>query len=215
MIKAYIDESGDLGKNEGYFIIAMVIAHKPNRLKNIAKDFCAYNKMEEIHTCKLSFVQKQYLINKISKQNDYSVAYIIADKMMIKKDKLFESNNLLFNYLFSFLVKDIIKANTDDIHLNLDNRTIKVSSMNSLIDYIKVESYGKWGFTNNINIEYHCSKQCKVVQIADFVASCIRRKYLYGTNDFYSKLNIVKSINFPYKTFRESLNTPLNKVDKL
>ncbi len=206
MITVYIDESGNLGRNHDYFIIAMVVSHKPNRLKNMVKKFCSRNRIDEIHAHELDFPQKQYLINKLTKQVDYSVAYIIADKMMINNDKLFESNNLLFNYLFSFLVRDIIRANTDDIHLNLDNRTVKVASLNSLIDYIKIEAYAKWGFNKNISIKYHDSKQCKIVQIADLVANSVRRKYDRGVDDFYSKLNIVKSIKFPYKTFRDKLS---------
>jgi hypothetical protein len=31
MLQIFVDESGDLGLNEGYFVIAMLVAHDPKR----------------------------------------------------------------------------------------------------------------------------------------------------------------------------------------
>ncbi len=205
MIYAYIDESGNLGYNEGYFIIAMLSSNNPKRLKNIIKSFCAYKSLSEVHATDLSFPDKQYLVNKLVKQKDYSISYVIADKMMIENKKLFDNNNILFNYLFSFLVKDIIAANTGDIVLHLDNRTQKVASANSLKDYIHIKAFAEWGFDKNLVISYIDSKHSKAVQMADLVANCIHRKYRHGVSDFYSRLNIVKSIKFPSLSFRENL----------
>lgn len=202
MLQIFIDESGDLGFNEGYFVIAMLVAHDPKRLKNLVKNYCSKNRIEEIHACNLPFVEKQKLINILTKQIDYNVSYIIADKMMITNKELFKSNNLLFNYLFSLLVKDVIKANTDDIFIYLDNRTQKVSSVNSLSDYIKLKALTEWGFTKSLRIEYYNSKTCKTVQIADLAANCVRRKYVHKKSDFYDRLHIIKSIKFPKTTFR-------------
>ena len=123
--------------------------------------------------------------------------------MMVKKKRLFENNNLLFNYLLSFLVKDVIKANTDDICLYLDNRTQKVASANSLKDYIQIKAYAEWGFTKNFSVQYLDSRESKAIQMADLVANCIRRKYHWKNDDLYARLNIVKSIKFPQETFRE------------
>jgi len=204
ILNIFIDESGDLGMNEGYFIIAMIVAHNSKRLKNLVKNYCAKKNIEEIHACALSFIEKQYLINKLTKQVDYYVSYVVADKMMIGNKSLFANNNLVFNYLFSFLVKDLLKANTDDIYFHLDNRTQKVSSVNSLTEYIKIKAFTDWGFTKELFIEYNDSKICKVVQMADLVSNSIYRKYVRGKSDFYNRLNIAKSIKFPRNKFRES-----------
>jgi len=208
MLNVFIDESGNLGYNEGYFIIAMVVAHNPKRIKNIIKKFCGYHALSEVHATNLGFTKKQFLINTLTKQQDYSISYIIADKLMITNKPLFENNNLLFNYLFSFLVKNIIKANTDDIHFYLDNRTQKVASANSLKEYITIKAYTEWGFSKNLFLEYKDSKELKALQMADLVANCINRKYQWKNNDFYSCLNIVKSIKFPQTTFRHELPKP-------
>jgi hypothetical protein len=205
MLRAFIDESGDLGQNEGYFIIAMLVAHDSNRIKNLIKTFCATHKLKEAHAFELTFPQKQFLINQLVKQQDYTVSYVIADKMMITNRGLFQSNNLLFNYLFSILVKDIIRANTDDLEIYLDNRTQKVASVNSLRDYIKIKALAEWGFEKKITIQYKDSRDCKPLQMADQIASCIRRNYVRKVPDLYSKLNIAKSTKFPRTTFREIL----------
>jgi len=205
MLKVFIDESGNLGYNDGYFIIVMLVVHNQERIKNIIKNFCAYNSLVECHATDLDFVKKQFLVNKLTKQQDYSVSYIIADKMMIKESRLFQNNNLLFNYLFSFLVKDVIKANTGDVYFYLDNRTQKVASFNSLKEYITIKAYTEWGFNKNLFLEYKRSEDCKTIQMADLIASCILRKYRWKKNDFYSRLNINKSIRFPRVGFRENL----------
>lgn len=213
MLHVFVDESGNLGYNEGHFIIAMIVLHNPKRIKNIIKSFCSYHSLEEAHASTLNFPQKQFLINKLTKQQDYNITYIIADKMMIKKKKLFDNNNLLFNYLFSFLVKDIIKANTDDVHFHVDNRTQKVASVNSLKEYIQIKAFTEWNFTKELQFEYRDSRECKQLQMADLVANCVWRKYQRKSEDFYSQLNIVKSLQFPQTTFRTEL--PIISTPKL
>lgn len=205
MVQVFIDESGNLGRNEGYFVISMLVLQKPKRIKNIIKNFCSYHQLVEVHAADLDFPKKNYLINKLIRQNDYEVHYIVVDKMMVQEKKLFESNNLLFNYLFSFLVKDIFQSNKDDVFLHLDNRTQKVSSLNSLKEYISIKAYTDWGFTKNLNLEYFDSKSCKAVQMADLVANAVYRKYHWGKSDFYNRLKIKKSINFPVNKFRKKL----------
>jgi len=206
MIYTYVDESGNLGRNVGYFIIVMLKLDNPNRVKNIIKSFCARHSLLEVHATDLSFVQKQYLINKLTKCCDYNISYVIADKMMIENKKLFDNNNLLFNYLFSFLVKDLVVCNNDDIVINLDNRTQKVASANSLKEYIQIKAYAEWGFVKNLSINYIDSKNSKAIQMADLIANCIHRKYCWGNGDFYARLNIKKSIKFPNISFRNKLN---------
>lgn len=206
MLKIYIDESGDLGLNEGYFVIAMLMAHDSKRIKNIIKNFCSYHSIKESHACKLKFPDKQFLINKLSKQVDYSVSYIVVDKMMVENKKLFESNNLLFNYLVSFLLKDVFKANTDDIVIYMDNRNQKVASINSLSEYIRIKAMTDWGFDKNIVFHYCDSINHKAVQMVDLIANCIRRKYVHKKSDFYNRLNIIKSIQFPRGKFRKNID---------
>lgn len=202
MLKVYIDESGDLGLNNGYFVIAMLTAVNPQRIKNIIKRFCARHNLDEAHACCLSFPDRQFLVNKLKEKEDYNVSYIVADKMMIKNEKLFKSNNLLFNYLFSFLVKDIFIDNSDDVMIYLDNRNQKVASINSLSEYIKIKAYTSWGFTGEIKFQYCDSRDFKSLQMVVLLAHCIYKKYARKKVDLYNSLRIKKSIKFPEDHFR-------------
>lgn len=202
MLKVYVDESGNLGYNKGYFIIAMLITKNSQRLKNIIKSFCAENQLEEVHATDLNFQQKQYLINKLVKVKDYEVYYIVLDKTQVKNRNLYRNNNLLFNYLFSHLVKDFIKNSHEDISIILDNRTQKVASLNSLEDYIKIKAFTEWNFNRQLRIEYMDSKRCVALQASDLVANSIWRNYYWNISDFYNQINVTKSIKFPYYSFR-------------
>ncbi len=205
MLKVYIDESGDLGLNEGYFVIAMFIPSDSKRIKNIITRFCAYHGIEEAHACHLYFPDRQFLVNKLNQKNDYTAAYIVVDKMMVNNEALFKSNNLLFNYLFSFLVKDIFKGCSDDIAICLDNRNQKVASVNSLSEYIKIKAYTSWGFTRDVTFRYYDSRDVKALQMVDLIAHCVFKKYTHKKEDLYNKLNISKSIKFPIERFRDSI----------
>jgi hypothetical protein len=200
MVHVYIDESGNLGKQGRYFIIALVQPNKKKRLANMVKRFCASNGLDEIKASALSFPDKQGLFNKLSSVNDYSVSYIVADKKHLLP-RLLADNNICFNYLFSKLVSKTIKSSGEDIYFNVDNRTVKVASVNSLSDYIKIKAYGEWGHNHAIEINYVDSKISKQVQVADLVANAIFAKYERGNSHFYNKLIIAESIKFPWKSF--------------
>ncbi|HEX3100093.1 MAG TPA: DUF3800 domain-containing protein [Patescibacteria group bacterium] len=206
MLKIYVDESGDLGMNNGYFIIAMVQANNSNRLKNIIRSFCSFNEVDEVHASHLSFPAKQYLLNKLTKESDHTIRYVVLDKMRVINKMLYKSNNLLFNYLFYILVADLLKTVDEDIYIVLDNRNQKVSSLNSLADYVKIKAYSELGFKKDIIIQYMDSKDCKALQISDLVANIIWRRYHWNNSDLYSKLLIKKRIKFPYKTFRLNIH---------
>jgi hypothetical protein len=205
MLKIYVDESGNLGLNEGYFVIAMLVPSNSKRIKNIIQRFCAYHSIEEAHACHLFFPDRQFLVDKLNQQKDYTVSYIVVDKMMVNNEALFKSNNLLFNYLFSFLVKDIFKENLDDIAICLDNRNQKVASVNSLSEYIKIKAYTSWGFTKEVTFKYYDSRDVKALQMVDLVAHCVYKKYTSKKEDLYNKLNISKSIKFPIERFRDTI----------
>lgn len=205
MLKIFVDESGNLGLNEGYFVIAMLNPSNSKRIKNIIKRFCAQHTVEEAHACHLLFPDRQFLVDKLNQEKDYSVAYIVVDKMMVNNEALFKSNNLLFNYLFSFLVRDIFKENSDNIAICLDNRNQKVASVNSLSEYIKIKAYTSWGFTKEVTFEYCDSRDVKALQMVDLIAHCIFKKYTSKKEDPYNKLNISKSIKFPAERFRDDI----------
>jgi hypothetical protein len=197
----FIDESGDLGSaSERFFVIALVIPQNKKRLDNIVKRHCAKNKVDEIKTSLLNFPEKQDLIKKLSSVDDHSIYYVVADKNHVQPN-LFHDKNLLFNYLFQWVVKPVIKSSSGTLNIILDNHTTKVTSRNSLADYIKIKAYAEWGVTSVINIQYKDSKDCKAIQIADLVANTVYGRYVYNKTHLYKLLNVTSSIKFPQGKF--------------
>lgn len=204
----FIDESGDLGAKGRYFVVTLLTSQKSKRISNFMRKFCVRNSLQEVKASQLSFSQKQFIFNKLCSANDYTISYIVADKLSIDNKKILEDKNLCYNYLFSFLVKKTIRSTQEDITLLLDNHSTKVKSINSLADYIKIKAFTQWGFTHNLSIRYVDSKNSKVVQATDVVSNAIYAKYTYGKDHFYRKLTISESIKFPYSKFGS--NSPVN-----
>ncbi len=201
MTTVFVDESGDLGNGGRYFVIAIIMPQRSKRISNFMKAFCARNSLQEVKASKLSFSQKHEIFNKLTSVNDYTVSYIVADKKHINNQQLFKDKNLLYNYLFSFLIKKTIKGATGDVCVLLDNHSTKTKSINSLCDYIRIKAFTQWNYRNNLAISYVDSKNSKVVQAVDVVANAIYAKYVYGKEHFYKMLTISESIQFPQNKF--------------
>ena len=201
MTTVFVDESGDLGNGERYFVIVMIVPQRGKRISNFMKVFCAQNNLKEVKASKLTFPKKQEIFNKLNSSNDYTVSYIVADKKHIDNQQLFRDKNLLYNYLFSFLIKKTIKGANENVCVLLDNHSTKTKSINSLCDYIKIKAFTQWNYRYNLDIRYVDSKDSKTIQAADVVANAIYAKYIYGKDHFYNMLTISESIKFPQNKF--------------
>lgn len=190
-----------MGKKGRYFVIAALMPENPKRIRNFMRRFCVSNGLREVKASKLSVPEKQEIFNKLCGEQDYAIAYVVADKLNIKNERVFKDKNILYNYLFSFLAHSIVQGNKEDITILLDNHSTKVKSVNSLQDYIKIKAYTQWGYTRSLAIHYVDSKESKMIQAADLVANAIYAKYTYGRSNPFNMLTIRNSIVFPFKTF--------------
>lgn len=206
----FVDESGNLGTKDRYFVLAMLAPQRPKRITNFMRRFCAKHNLDEIKASKLSVPRKQEIFNKLCSANDYVISYIVVDKRNIDNKKLFEDKNVLYNYLFSFLVKKTIRSTREDLNFLLDNHSTKVKSINSLADYIRLKAYTQFGCGHNIRLAYTDSKDSKIVQAADVIANAIWAHYNYGSSHFYNMLTISESIHFPQAKFAQKpiIHTP-------
>ena len=203
----FIDESGDLGKKGRYFVIALLVPQNSKRILNFMRDFCAANHIVEIKGSLLSFPQKQMLLTKLNATTDYAVSYIVADKKNIENKRLFQDKNLLYNYLVSFLVKEIAIKSSEGINIVLDNHSMKVKSTHTLANYLKTKAYTEWDFQHELHVSYIDSKESKLIQAVDLISNAIYAKYVLGINHLYNTLNISESIRFPYETFGLNLTS--------
>ena len=205
----FVDESGNLGTKDRYFVLAMFAPQRPKRIINFMRKFCARHNLPEIKASKLSVPLKQEIFNKLCSANDYVISYIVVDKWHIDNKKLFEDKNVLYNYLFSFLVKKTIRSAQEDLNFLLDNHSTKVKSINSLADYIKLKACTQFDCQYNIDLAYTDSKNSKIVQAADVIANAIWAHYNYGSSHFYNMLTISESIHFPQSKFGQNATIPI------
>lgn len=196
-----IDESGDTGKNGGrYFVIAAIEMSNPKRLKNIVRKFCIKRGLTEIKGTFLRVPERQELINKLNRIDDYSITYLVLDKENFKRKDML-GQNILFNYLSSFVFQDIFKkTDKQEICLCFDNRTVKTSSKFSLPDYLMTKTI-EWNIEKDIKFNFCEPKSHRGIQVADLVANTIFQHYRYNQDHFYKQLKIRKSIKFPYQQF--------------
>lgn len=206
-MQIYIDESGNLGKKGRFFVISALMPEKPKRIKNIIKRCCvrfgrANNILDEIKGYNLNFSQKQEILEKLNKKDDFHCSYIVADKNHISS-RLLEDKNICYNYLASHLFKLILRGANEDVQVILDNHSIKVKSINSLQDYIKLEAYTKWGFGHKITFEYQDSKSHKNLQAIDLIVNVIYGHYTYNKQHLYSLIDtkFIHRIRFPHSKF--------------
>lgn len=206
-MQLYMDESGNLGKSGRYFIFACLCPQNPKRIKNVIKRSCvkfgkANSPLIEIKGGLLDTSQKQDLIRRLKGRDDFKCSYLVAEKKHIQ-DELLVNNNLAYNYLCSHLLKPIVKTAGEDIDIIIDNHSIKVESLNSLEDYIKIKAITEWGFSGNIRFEYQDSKRCRNLQAVDVISNIVYGKYTYQTDHLYNLIgnSFKHRIRFPYEKF--------------
>lgn len=200
-MELFIDESGNLGRKNRFFVIALLYPRNKKRILNIAKHFNAKMGTDEIKASQLPFPDKQELLSKLNQFPDHSVSYIAADKRYINSPRMRQDKNLCFNYLFMHLVQPIIAQADEDINIIVDDHSVKVGSFNSLKDYIRIKAYYEWGFRRQVNITFTDSKNSKLVQVADLMANIVYNRYEYDRANLYEMVNIAHSIRFPYAWF--------------
>jgi hypothetical protein len=206
----YIDESGTIGlkRTERYFVIAAIILDDEaalKRIKNLVKKAkVEFGQLKELHTTNLDTAQKQYFMNRLSSKADYRIAYIAIDKNKISK-KLYEHKNVTYNFMFGILLKRVLQQCNEDIKIVSDSRTTKVTSADSLCDYIRAKAYGEWNFQFNIEIMQAESHTHHGLQAADFVANTIFARYNFNALHLYSihKQYYIIREHFPYANFQK------------
>jgi len=186
------DESGNLGKKGRYFTIACIETTNSKPLKNVMKksilktkkSFDKYKSYKEIKASDANPVVKDYILRKIISK-EIQIRYIVADLNHTKKE-LIEDENLLYNFMLQYLIIPVAKKrNTDQLEINIDMRTIKVNSVNSFQDYIKLKIKYELGLDVDIKVKYFESHNSYAIQAADFVANTVNSFYEYKNNYHY------------------------------
>lgn len=234
-MKTYIvlDESGAMHlKNERYFIIGGFITRELHKVTSFHKQIEEEIKRRkgiptqqkvELKSCKINDSQQALFLNGLYSLDDVIPIAIVVDKYNLKKFEA--SENVAYNFFVKTLLKYLFKCNipmlqTNKIELRVDNRNISVKTLKDL------ETFLQWEFELmdlEVKVNYLDSKHNRDVQMADYVANLLWRKYncpnerLSKRISQYNKTYISK---FPLKLFNneptlkqveEEKNKKLNK----
>lgn len=150
----YLDESGDLGwvlnkpyrhgGSSRYMTIAFVACsnEKKHLLKRIVRK--VYNRTKtdpkiELKGSALNVEDKKYFATEVRKlvsmNPDIRIGAITVNKSKVKQH-IREDANKLYNYMIRLAILDVVK-HEPMVNLIRDNKTVKVKSGNSLIDYLQ------------------------------------------------------------------------------
>ena len=209
-----LDESGAMHlKNERYFVIAGFMTRELHKVTS------AHKRIEEIVKQRKNIPITQKIELKSSKINDsqqslflnvlYELSGVVPIAIIIDKDNLAKfgaSENVAYNFFVKNLLKYLFKCNipllqTNEIELRVDNRNTSVKSLKDL------ETFLQWEFELmdlEFKVKYLDSKDNRDVQMADYVANIIWKKYNCVNEDLsrrvpqFYRTYISK---FPFKLF--------------
>lgn len=215
-MKTYIvlDESGAMHlKNERYFVIAGFITRELHKVTSIhkkveevvkARKNIPINMKIELKSSKINDSQQALFINRL-----YELSGVVPVAIVIDKDNLSKfsaSENVAYNFFVKNLLKYLFKCNipilqTNEIELRVDNRNTSVKSLKDL------ETFLQWEFELmdlEVKVRYLDSKDNRDVQMADYVANLIWKKFNCEKENLsrrvpqYHRTYISK---FPFKLF--------------
>lgn len=214
-VSLFIDESGNFGTDGRFFTIASVRCDVNDRFRysravkkaslKIKKNFpTSCNDNGEVKASLSNCIAKDYMLRKIE-HSCFRIDYITADLNYVE-ERLLNNQNILYNYLLTFLVKPVVINNSDLKRLNItiDNRTIKVGTERAFDEYIKGKIWVDYCRSDvDVNVEYVSSDKNYYIQGADFVANAINARFekenQYFTNLIANKFEV--RVKFPYRNF--------------
>ena len=127
------DESGNLGANGRFFVIACVDTYSFKPLHNVMKRKLGIAKkifieLGSLHAheikAKDAYPCIKYHIAEVLSQKDIRISYIVADLKHVSP-KLLEQKNIFYNYLMRILMDHLLSKDDEvsTIHVIYDNHT--------------------------------------------------------------------------------------------
>ena len=214
MIQVYIDESGNLGKRDNYFVLAAVVfrnedslikAKRVMRRQKVRISKESNNEIEEMKSNRLSPEQRKIVLSKMTAVDGMEIFYLVAYKPQVSLLKSGYSKNLIYNYFAKLLTDMIFCKYNDDFNIIFDQRSTTVKSQNSLIEYITMNTFSIQGLIGkNISVKQKDSKSELGLQAADLFAGTIYNSYKRRDKHFISiiKSRSTQKTLFPASYFR-------------
>jgi len=200
-------------KNERYFVIGGFITNDLHKVTSSHKKIEKIVKLRkniqikeniELKSSKINVSQQALFINELYSLDNVIPIAVIVDKHNLSK--LGASENVAYNFFVKTLLNYLFNCGismlkTNKIELRLDNRNTSVKALKDL------ETFLDWEFNNmniDFNVKYLDSKDNRDVQMADYVANMVWKKYNCKKEDLSRRILLFSKIylsKFPYKLF--------------
>lgn len=226
MLRIYIDESGDLGSGSRFFVMAAVvflsdIANKKG--SRLVRKMRKRMKAEELKSNRMTFAERQAIINRLMSIGGLYFFYFIAEKNQVSLLRGGYSKNLIYNYFAKLLVDEIFKTYREKMRIIFDARTTKVQSMNSLKDYLLIDAYANFKKRHDeVEIEQEDSRAVNNLQLADLISGTVYQAYTRGKRHFLDIIgrkvcsaNEFPAASFSRKLFRETDGSLLQSLQNM
>ncbi len=201
----YIDESGDLGfsfnrpygkgGSSRYLTITCLLtppklSHKPKRLVKKLYKKLKHPPQHELKAVDLQPADKVYFAQKAKDllvHNPEIKIFAMTAKKTRVQQHIRKDPNKLYNYMLGLLLPERIKR-YPQVNLIPDERSIKVKSGNSLVDYLQINVW--FVLKAKTIIKYWPSESSRVlnIQFTDYVSNIIWNKYERGHDTAFNIL---------------------------
>lgn len=202
----YLDESGDLGwsfelpfrkgGSSRYLTLAYLIIPHQDRdsSKRLVRDIYRKYKISpsvelkaSILTTKQKFEIAEAIVSWLNKNPGFQIGSIT-----VKKEKVFthirSDGNKLYNYMMGLSLLPKVKGH-EEVIIVRDDRTIKVASGNSCIDYLQIKMWFDYSSPTKLKDNPSASDKNLNLIFIDWVANFVWSHYEDGRSNPFYKLS--------------------------
>jgi hypothetical protein len=194
----FIDESGDLGSQSDYFVLAALTVKDPLLLDRIIKNM-RRNKFkkqlkdaQEIKANSSSPELINYMLTQLNTVPDAKVCYIILDKESCYSPYLLNDKHKLYNYVAGKLAEHIILEDAD-LSVRIDKSKGKQILRDDFNNYFEKKINEK-STLRKIEIYHSYSHAWTGIQFADVLAWSQFQKVEHGNGEFMDILKIEQEV---------------------
>ncbi|WP_261805538.1 DUF3800 domain-containing protein [Lapidilactobacillus luobeiensis] len=215
-LTVYIDESGNLGQDQGrYFTLAAVVGTTEamkglrRRQKNAAERFRRSSPTKkwpnnEVKAAALNQKERATMLRQVLTP-EIAIYALILDKRHLPVTD-FASKNSSYDYWVQLLLDQIVATQPEITELlaQLDQRALKDGSQNSLADHLRIHfNFEMQRPDLTVSINYYESQLNYGIQAADFAANAINNFYETQKKGAYAALhkNLRKTLTLPQTAF--------------
>lgn len=199
----YIDESGSMtrqyAKHNPYFVITLVRAPNPDKLRSLHKRFVRKH-FDELRVADKDgkmfdgdrFVElkgssftpnlKREFVSYFCREGTLEVYYIVVDNKGIKGE-LYENTARAFNYVLNLALKCFIKSGhlpNDKYIIQLDERNERTDSRHFLQGFLNTNLRMEGYLSEDACVQYFESENNRNIQIADVLSNLYFSNLLTG-----------------------------------